>query len=83
MSPEQARGLTVDRRADIWAFGCCLYEALTASRVFDAEDVSLTLAADYTPLSAGKGFIMVTEGVEPRGFTVITNLGSWLRERER
>jgi serine/threonine protein kinase/Tol biopolymer transport system component len=44
MAPEQARGLTVDRRADIWAFGCVLFEMLTGRRAFDAEDVSLTLA---------------------------------------
>jgi eukaryotic-like serine/threonine-protein kinase len=44
MSPEQARGKPVDRRADIWAFGCVLFEMLTGRRAFDAEDVSLTLA---------------------------------------
>jgi eukaryotic-like serine/threonine-protein kinase len=44
MSPEQARGKQVDRRADIWAFGCVLFEMLTGRRAFDAEDVSLTLA---------------------------------------
>src|SRR6185369_2211899 len=44
MSPEQARGKSVDRRADIWAFGCVLFEMLSAKRAFDAEDVSLTLA---------------------------------------
>ncbi len=44
MSPEQARGKAVDQRTDIWAFGCVLFEMLTARRAFDAEDVSLTLA---------------------------------------
>ena len=44
MSPEQARGRAVDRRADIWAFGCVLYECLTGSRAFHGETVSDTLA---------------------------------------
>ena len=44
MSPEQARGRAVDRRADIWAFGCVLFEMLTGKRAFEADDVSLTLA---------------------------------------
>jgi serine/threonine protein kinase len=44
MSPEQAKGRTIDKRSDIWAFGCVLYEMLTGSRAFEGEDVTDTLA---------------------------------------
>ena len=58
MSPEQARGKPVDKRADVWAFGAVLFEMLTGRRAFEGEDVSLTLSAvlqrepDWTLLSA-------------------------------
>ena len=45
MSPEQAKGKSVDKRADIWAFGCILYECLTGRRPFEGETVTETLAA--------------------------------------
>jgi Tol biopolymer transport system component len=44
MSPEQARGRSLDRRADIWAFGCMLYEMLTGREAFGEETISDTLA---------------------------------------
>ena len=58
MSPEQARGRPVDRRADIWAFGCVVFEMLTGRRAFDAESVSDTIAkvlmteVDLSPLGS-------------------------------
>ncbi|MGB6431390.1 MAG: protein kinase [Candidatus Acidiferrales bacterium] len=48
MSPEQARGKAVDRRADIWAFGCVLYELLTGEQLFAGESVTDTLAQVIT-----------------------------------
>jgi Tol biopolymer transport system component len=45
MAPEQAKGKPVDRRADIWAFGCVLYEMLAGHRAFEGDDISTTLAA--------------------------------------
>jgi serine/threonine-protein kinase len=45
MAPEQARGRPVDKRADIWAFGCVLFEMLSGQRAFRGDDVSETLAS--------------------------------------
>ena len=45
MSPEQAKGRPADKRSDVWAFGCVLFEMLTGKRAFEGEDVGDTLAA--------------------------------------
>jgi len=58
MSPEQARGRAVDKRTDIWAFGCVLYELLTGKQTFHGEDITEILASvvksepDWTALPA-------------------------------
>jgi eukaryotic-like serine/threonine-protein kinase len=59
MSPEQARGAKVDQRADIWAFGCLLYELLVGRRAFKGETVQDAMASvlerepDWEALPAG------------------------------
>src|SRR5262249_46917187 len=57
-SPEQAKGRPADKRSDIWAFGCVVYEMLTGKRAFDGEDATEVIAAvvrgepDWTRLPA-------------------------------
>ncbi|HVQ16179.1 MAG TPA: protein kinase, partial [Vicinamibacterales bacterium] len=45
MSPEQAKGRPADKRSDVWAFGCVLFETLTGRQSFEGEDISETLAS--------------------------------------
>jgi len=66
MAPEQARGKRVDKRADIWAFGCVLYEMLTGTRAFDGDDAAVVLASviksepDWSALPAAVPLPIVT-----------------------
>jgi Tol biopolymer transport system component len=63
MSPEQARGLPADGRADVWAFGCVLYEMLTARQVFRGDTVSDILAS---VLARDPDFSQLQTHVHPR-----------------
>jgi eukaryotic-like serine/threonine-protein kinase len=62
MAPEQARGKSADRRADIWSFGCVLYEMLSGRKLFEAETVSDTLAAVLTQEPDWSGLPETTPG---------------------
>lgn len=63
MSPEQARGKAVDRRADIWAFGVVLFEMLTGRTLFAGEDFTSTLAR---VLESQPDFSILTPNLHPR-----------------
>jgi serine/threonine protein kinase len=69
MSPEQARGKAVDKRADIWAFGCVLYEMLTGQAAFQGEDVTEILAA---VVRGGANLDLLPANIHPRVREVIT-----------
>jgi serine/threonine-protein kinase len=63
MAPEQARGEPVDARADVWAFGCVLFEMLTGERVFDGDTMSDVLAS---VLKVDPGWSRLPENLHPR-----------------
>src|SRR5436853_3443847 len=62
MSPEQARGMPLDKRTDIWAFGCVLYEMLTGRRAFAGDGVSDTLAS---VLAREPDWVLLPPGLSP------------------
>ena len=69
MSPEQARGKQVDRRADIWAFGCVLYEMLIGQAAFQGEDVTEVLAA---VVKSEVNLDLLPDNIHPRVREVLT-----------
>jgi serine/threonine protein kinase len=69
MSPEQARGKPVDKKADIWAFGCVLFEMLAGQAAFQGEDVTEILAA---VVRGGVNLDLLPVNIHPRVREVIT-----------
>jgi len=86
MSPEQAKGRPVDRRADIWAFGAVLFEMLTGQRAFSGEDVAVALNMDqYAASRDGRRFLLtvsvdVEDGARSPQIVVVQN---WFEELKR
>jgi serine/threonine-protein kinase len=62
MSPEQARGRAVDKRSDVWSFGCVVYEMLAGRHTFNGDDISMTLA---TVLKGEPDWRALPEAVSP------------------
>jgi serine/threonine protein kinase/Tol biopolymer transport system component len=69
MSPEQARGKSVDRKADIWAFGCVLYEMLIGEAAFQGEDITEILSS---VVKGGTNLDLLPANLHPRVREVIT-----------
>jgi eukaryotic-like serine/threonine-protein kinase len=68
MSPEQAKGKPVDKRTDIWAFGCVLYEMLTGQAAFQGEDVTEILAA---VVKGGANLELLPNNTHPRVLEIL------------
>ncbi len=69
MSPEQARGRVVDKRADIWAFGCVLYEMLAGQAAFQGEDITEILAS---VVKGGANLDLLPGNIHPRVREILT-----------